>query len=52
MNDSKQETKTPRKAYQSPTLRIYGDLREITLSGMPGAHVDSRGVGFGADRTT
>jgi hypothetical protein len=52
MNEKKQELKSPKKSYQTPTLRVYGDLHEITLSGMPGAHIDSRGPFFGADRTT
>jgi hypothetical protein len=27
------EKKTERKAYESPRLRVYGDLRRLTLGG-------------------
>jgi hypothetical protein len=53
MNVSKQESKSPKKSYQTPTLRVYGDLHEITQANaaMPGAHLDARGPFYGCDRT-
>ncbi len=53
MTVNKQESKVSKKSYQTPTLKVYGDMHEITQApaAMAGAHVDSRGAFFGADRT-
>ncbi len=42
---------SPKKPYQAPTLRVYGELHEITQSGSPGTHIDVRNP-YSADRTT
>lgn len=48
-----EDNKVAKKSYQSPTLRVYGDLHEITTaSANPlGKKVDSRIPGFPDTRT-
>ena len=51
MNKTKEQSESPKKSYQTPTLRVYGNLHEITqASPRFGAHTDSRNPGS-ADRT-
>jgi hypothetical protein len=51
MNQTKDQTKPCKKIYQAPTLRVYGDLREITQTSNPlGMMTDSRSP-YIADRT-
>jgi hypothetical protein len=51
MNQTKDQTEPRKKSYQTPTLRVYGDLHEITQTSNPmGSMTDSRSP-YIADRT-
>jgi hypothetical protein len=51
MNLNKEQSAPPKKSYQTPTLRVYGDLHEITQASTNfGTHIDSRSP-YTADRT-
>jgi hypothetical protein len=50
MNLNKEQSASPKKSYQTPTLRVYGDLHEITQAGSPGTKVDTRSP-YSCDRT-
>jgi hypothetical protein len=53
MNSNEQKPKSLKKSYQTPELRVYGDVKDIIQSsGTPGSHIDAaRGPAYGADRT-
>lgn len=51
MNQTKDQAEPRKKPYQTPTLRVYGDLHEITQTSNPnGMMIDSRSPFLG-DRT-
>lgn len=37
----KKENELPKRVYQSPTLKVYGDVREITKVTQSGARPDN-----------
>lgn len=43
-------TVPPKKVYQAPKLRVYGDLTEMTKSRGPRGHLDG-GMSLGMTRT-
>jgi hypothetical protein len=54
MSSNKEDSKITKKSYQSPTLKVYGDLHEITKSAgaSPGGkHTDTRNPFFPDTRT-
>jgi len=52
MIKNKEQSELSKKSYQTPILRVYGNLHEITqgVGARPGTHVDSRNPG-NPDRT-
>lgn len=45
--ESRQEGSLVRKPYTKPILRVYGDLRDITLASTPDSSFESgKGVGW------
>jgi len=51
MNQTKEQLEPRKKSYQTPTLRVYGELHEITQASNPtGMMIDGRSP-YLADRT-
>lgn len=52
MNSNEPKTKSLKKPYQTPELRVYGDVKDIVQSfgASPGGHIDTRSP-YSTDRT-